>query len=106
MHEAWEAGDDFQLPMNRVEDALDTEGLQQASLEAPIPASNRGYAMLQRMGWSAGRGLGASEDGACFSGPFHLTLVQAAGANFSECKGAQSVSKHSVSNCCDATAHR
>ena len=60
---AWDAGNDFQLPMGRVDDALETDGLQQASLDAEIPATNRGFQMLQRMGWSQGKGLGAGEDG-------------------------------------------
>ncbi len=67
MDAAWEAGDDYKLPMGRVDDALETEGLQQASLDAAIPASNRGFQMLQRMGWCQGKGLGASEDGASLS---------------------------------------
>lgn len=64
MMAAWAAGDDYRLPMGRVDDSLDTTGLQQASLDAAIPASNRGFQMLQRMGWSQGKGLGAAEDGA------------------------------------------
>jgi G-patch domain len=49
--------------MGRVDDALDTDGLQQASLDAAIPATNRGFQMMQRMGWTQGKGLGAGEDG-------------------------------------------
>lgn len=64
MEAAWAAGDDYRLPMGRVDDALDTSGLQQASLDAAIPSNNRGFQMLQRMGWSQGKGLGAAEDGA------------------------------------------
>lgn len=60
---AWDAGNDFQLPMGRVDDALDTEGVEQASLDASIPVTNRGFQMLQRMGWSQGKGLGVGEDG-------------------------------------------
>lgn len=63
MEASWAMGDDFRLPMGHVDDALDTEGLVQASLDVAIPASNRGFQMLRRMGWSQGRGLGASENG-------------------------------------------
>lgn len=46
----------------RVEDSLETEGLQMASKHTAIPDSNKGFQMLQRMGWK-GRGLGSNEDG-------------------------------------------
>ena len=60
---AWEAGRDYFMPMGYVDDALETEGLVQASIESAIPAHNRGYALLCRMGWTAGKGLGRNEDG-------------------------------------------
>ena len=63
MKAAWEEGRDYYMPMGYVDDALDKESLVQASLETAIPANNRGYAILQRMGWTAGRGLGRNEDG-------------------------------------------
>ena len=65
MTAAWQAGRDYFMPMGYVDDALETEGLVQASLESSIPSSNRGYALLERMGWTAGKGLGRNEDGAC-----------------------------------------
>jgi len=46
----------------RVEESMDTEGLQMASKHTAIPNSNKGFQMLQRMGWK-GRGLGSNEDG-------------------------------------------
>lgn len=56
--------DDFNLPINqKVEDALDTEGMHQASPAEAIPQSNKGFQMLQKMGWK-GDGLGSKEDGA------------------------------------------
>ena len=55
--------EDFRLPINqRIEDSLDEEGLQMASLHEVIPESNKGFQMLQRMGWK-GQGLGSKEDG-------------------------------------------
>jgi len=39
------------------------EPLPSASLDAPIPSDNRGYQLLAKQGWSAGRGLGAKEQG-------------------------------------------
>lgn len=63
MRAAWEAGRDYFMPMGYVDDALETEGLVQASLETAIPAHNRGYALLRRLGWTAGKGLGRNEDG-------------------------------------------
>jgi len=55
--------EDFRMPMNqRVEDNLNTEGLQMASKHTAIPDNNKGFQMLKRMGWK-GQGLGANEDG-------------------------------------------
>jgi hypothetical protein len=33
---------------------LDAESFQQASLDVAIPSSNRGYRLLQKMGWQEG----------------------------------------------------
>ncbi len=63
MEAAWRAGRDFWMPMGHADDSVDTAGLEQASLESAIPASNRGYALLQRLGWKEGKGLGRNEDG-------------------------------------------
>ena len=64
MEAAWRAGRDFWMPMGHAHDSVDTADLVQASLESAIPASNRGYALLQRLGWKEGKGLGRNEDGA------------------------------------------
>ena len=64
MEAAWRAGRDFWMPMGHANDSVDTADLEQASLESAIPASNRGYALLQRLGWKEGKGLGRNEDGA------------------------------------------
>ena len=57
------ADKDFRLPINqRIEGSLDDEGLQMASMHEFIPESNKGFQMLQRMGWK-GQGLGSKEDG-------------------------------------------
>ena len=63
MEAAWSAGRDFFMPMGHADDSVDTEDLVQASTESAIPASNRGYALLQRLGWTEGKGLGRNEDG-------------------------------------------
>ncbi|KAL2917657.1 hypothetical protein HK105_202944 [Polyrhizophydium stewartii] len=36
---------------------------EQSSLAVPIPPTNKGFQLLVKMGWSAGRGLGVAEDG-------------------------------------------
>jgi hypothetical protein len=63
MEAAWSAGRDFYMPMGHADDSVDTDDLVQASTESAIPASNRGYALLQRLGWKEGKGLGRNEDG-------------------------------------------
>jgi hypothetical protein len=55
--------DDFFLPIShRADDALETSGIQIATVDTALSADNKGYQMLQRMGWG-GRGLGRNEDG-------------------------------------------
>ncbi|CAG9460972.1 unnamed protein product [Pedinophyceae sp. YPF-701] len=50
---------EFWLPRNQqIVENLDTSKLEQASLDKHIPADNKGYMMLQMMGWRPGRGLG------------------------------------------------
>ena len=63
MEAAWRAGRDYYMPMGHADDSVDTDDLVQASTESAIPASNRGYALLQRLGWREGKGLGLNEDG-------------------------------------------
>ena len=43
-----------------------------ASLRRPIPGSNKGAIMLQRLGWSAGSGLGAQGQGRMEPVPLRL----------------------------------
>ena len=41
---------------------METSDLVMASVHTALGAENRGYQMLQRMGWG-GKGLGRNEDG-------------------------------------------
>jgi hypothetical protein len=62
---ALEAGTDYSLPRNqRIEDAVDFGSGPAPALAAPIPPNNKGYMLLQKMGWKSGSGLGKGEDGA------------------------------------------
>ncbi|KAK9918676.1 hypothetical protein WJX75_005881 [Coccomyxa subellipsoidea] len=55
--------DDYSLPINhRADDTLETSDLVMASLDTALGEENKGYQMLQRMGWG-GKGLGRNEDG-------------------------------------------
>ena len=57
------ADGDFFLPINqRADDPLETFGIEMATVDTAIPADNKGYQMLQKMGWG-GRGLGRKGDG-------------------------------------------
>ena len=56
-------GGEWSLPIgSRVEQGLDDAGLITASVAERIPEHNKGYAMLQSMGWK-GQGLGRQEQG-------------------------------------------
>ena len=58
--------DSWHLPIgHRAEDSLEMEGLEMASASLPIPDHNKGFQMLQRMGWK-GAGLGREEHGGSF----------------------------------------
>ena len=57
------ADGDFFLPINqRADDPLDSSGLDIRTVDTAIAADNKGYQMLQRMGWG-GKGLGRNENG-------------------------------------------
>lgn len=56
-------GEDYFLPIgHRIEDTADLDGVAVASTDLPIPDYNKGFQMLQRMGWR-GQGLGRDEQG-------------------------------------------
>ncbi|EAY97131.1 hypothetical protein OsI_19054 [Oryza sativa Indica Group] len=45
---------------HRPTENLDTEGLEQASVDTQLTSSNVGFRLLQKMGWK-GKGLGKNE---------------------------------------------
>jgi len=57
------ADGDFFLPINqRSDDPLETSGIDITTVDTAIAAENKGYQMLQKMGWG-GKGLGRKENG-------------------------------------------
>lgn len=62
-HSSYDDAEPWHLPIgHRVEDSLDTEGIAMASTDTAIPENNKGFQMLQKMGWK-GTGLGRNENG-------------------------------------------
>ena len=62
-HSSFDDAEPWHLPIgHRVEDSLDTEGIAMASTDTAIPENNKGFQMLQKMGWK-GTGLGRTENG-------------------------------------------
>lgn len=56
-------GEEFKLPItHRPVENLNTQFLEQATLETSLPSSNIGFRLLQKMGWK-GKGLGKNEQG-------------------------------------------
>lgn len=70
-HSSYDDAEPWHLPIgHRVEDSLDTEGIAMASTDTAIPENNKGFQMLQKMGWK-GTGLGRNENGEL---PLHVLL--------------------------------
>ena len=64
--QSYDDAEPWHLPIgHRPQDSLATEGLAMASTDAAIPEHNKGFQMLQRMGWK-GTGLGRNENGMPF----------------------------------------
>ena len=51
------------MPRNEMSGYLDPNAFQQASLDVAIGSENRGYRLLQKMGWKKGKGLGKKSAG-------------------------------------------
>ncbi|KAG8469481.1 hypothetical protein KFE25_005936 [Diacronema lutheri] len=54
---------EFRLPITHVPTQAPELPADRASLSCPLDRDNRGYVLLQKMGWVAGRGLGKAGDG-------------------------------------------
>ena len=76
-----EMDDDYRLPRDHQPHGyIDMRNCEMASMEEPIPASNKGHQMLLRMGWKgAGNGLGRAGAGIC--DPIPLTSKDALDLN-------------------------
>jgi len=59
----FEDGEDRRLPRNFRGQTLDRSKFKAATMDTAIPADNRGYRLLQAMGWKAGNGLGKNQQG-------------------------------------------
>lgn len=58
-----EPGTDYSMPRKQHADqSIDFSGMLRASAHVPIPSNNKGYILLQKMGWS-GSGLGRNMTG-------------------------------------------
>jgi len=56
--------EDFSLPRNvQPTGYVDTDNLDQASMDTHLPESNIGYKLMLKMGWTAGEGLGSDRQG-------------------------------------------
>ena len=51
------------MKRNEMSGYLDATAFQQASLDVAIGSENRGYRLLQKMGWKKGTGLGKNSNG-------------------------------------------
>lgn len=57
---------DFRLPLKRyIEENVDLDETECASIDTAIPPSNVGYRLLQKLGWRPGGGLGREQQGIC-----------------------------------------
>lgn len=68
-------GTNYSMPLRQhVEDSLDTRDLEVASTSAPIPANNKGYQLLLKMGW---KGAGLGKDGSGRTDPIDTNALDA-----------------------------
>jgi hypothetical protein len=78
---------EFSLPIDhRPSNNLNTEDLQQTSMDTPIGASNVGYKLLKKMGWKDQTGLGRDGAGIFEEGEKKKTANQSH-RNFTKLRG-------------------
>lgn len=92
---ALQPGTDYSLPRKQhVDQSIDFTGVFIASAHEPIPANNKGYVLLQKMGWTGtglGRLLGGAQHTSTLVPRCLHHVAELLGCMTSDCRGASRV---------------